>query len=570
MKKVTVKKEKKVKKAKQQMNFSIVAKILAVTLASMLILVFLSISTMQDIGDLVADRLVETQLKSTAYSVERLVMESMEEGSDTDQANIMKQVSEETQVDGIVFIGSRMITSSLKDASGNELTKVLVPDDVYQQLMSGKTVFVKNHVVGDISYFGYYEKFGQNERGQAMIAFICKKTNDITSIYNGEIVARVTFTVFASAFAMAVIFFVVMKISNALKTSVKEVVKVSEGKLNFAVSDKLMKRGDEVGEMGRTVQTLVTNLHKIVDDINDSSVSLDGFTEQFKENFEQINDAIVNVNVAMEEIAKGATDQASEVQVVLDQMSGMGDAIDSTSGNVDALMDSAESMQAQNNLMNSTLDELVAISDKTTGSIKEVYEQTNNTNKSALEIRSAIEIITDIADQTNLLSLNASIEAARAGEQGRGFAVVADQVRMLADQSSESAAVISGIVEELIKNANVSVETMNQVLSALRTQEDKLADTRKVFGVLNEEISNVTAAVENISGQVDAIGKVKDGVQSSFDSLAAISQENAASTEETSAAMSELGRIVEECNTTVDEVVELSGKLVDEMKQFEL
>jgi methyl-accepting chemotaxis protein len=141
---------------------------------------------------------------------------------------------------------------------------------------------------------------------------------------------------------------------------------------------------------------------------------------------------------------------------------------------------------------------------------------------------------------------------------------------MLADQSSESAAVISGIVEELIKNANVSVETMNQVLSALRTQEDKLADTRKVFGVLNEEISNVTAAVENISGQVDAIGKVKDGVQSSFDSLAAISQENAASTEETSAAMSELGRIVEECNTTVDEVVELSGKLVDEMKQFEL
>lgn len=554
----------------EKKSFGIVGKILTAAMATMLILVLLSVGTMNDIGELVADRLVETQLRSAAFSAEQLVNNSLEEGSDVDQANIMKKVSAETQVNGTVFIGSRMITSSLTDADGNEVEKVVVPDDIYAELMSGEPVFVKNHEVAGVNYYGYYEKFGQNERGQAMIAFVCKKTDEITGIYKNEITARVIFTVVATIVAMVIVFLVVTKISAALKGSIKEVVKVSQGKLNFEVSPKLLKRGDEVGEMGKTVQSLIVNLHQIVDKINDSSVSLDGFAEQFKENFDQINESIANVNVAMEEIAKGATDQASEVQTVLDQMTYMADAIDSTSNNVEALMDSAESMQAQNNLMNSTLDELVAISDRTTGSIKEVYEQTNNTNKSALEIRSAIEIITDIADQTNLLSLNASIEAARAGEQGRGFAVVADQVRMLADQSSESAAVISSIVEQLISNANVSVETMNQVLEALHTQEDKLSDTRKVFHVLNEEISNVTAAVENISGQVDAIGQVKDGVQSSFDSLAAISQENAASTEETSASMLELGRIVGECNTTVDEVVELSTKLVDEMKQFEL
>ena len=569
MKKQTRKQRPKTTKGKKQ-NFSIVGKILSVTMAAMLIMVVLSVSTMNDIGELVADKLVEIQLKSAAFSAEQLVNSSLAEDSDVNQADIMKKVSAETQVNGTVFIGSRMITSSLTDADGNEVEKVLVPDDIYAVLMSGKPVFVKDHEVAGVNYFGYYEKFGQNERGQAMIAFVCKRTEEITSIYEGEIFARVAFTVIATAVAMILVLLVVMKISTALKTSIKEVVKVSDGKLNFEVSPKLLKRGDEVGEMGRTVQALINNLHHIVDDINGSSMSLDGFAEEFKVNFEQINESIANVNVAMEEIAKGATDQASEVQVVLDQMSGMADAIDSTSSNVDALMDSAESMQAQNNLMNSTLDELVAISDKTTGSIKEVYEQTNNTNKSALEIRSAIEIITDIADQTNLLSLNASIEAARAGEQGRGFAVVADQVRMLADQSSESAAVISAIVEQLISNANVSVETMNQVLVALRTQEDKLSDTRKVFHVLNEEISNVTAAVENISGQVDAIGQVKDGVQNSFDSLAAISQENAASTEETSASMMELGRIVGECNATVSEVVGISRQLVDEMKQFEL
>ena len=109
-----------------------------------------------------------------------------------------------------------------------------------------------------------------------------------------------------------------------------------------------------------------------------------------------------------------------------------------------------------------------------------MQEQTNITNESAQAIQAATDIIAGIANQTNLLSLNASIEAARAGEMGRGFAVVAEEIRGLADQSRESADKIRSIVENLISNSNQSVQIMNGVVGEIHQQNEKLGTTLNV------------------------------------------------------------------------------------------
>ena len=96
-------------------------------------------------------------------------------------------------------------------------------------------------------------------------------------------------------------------------------------------------------------------------------------------------------------------------------------------------------MKEHNEQLDTTIQELMAISDRNKESLAAVYNQTNETNQSVMHIGNAVDMITDIAGQTNLLSLNASIEAARAGEYGKGFAVVADQIRQLADQSANTA-----------------------------------------------------------------------------------------------------------------------------------
>jgi methyl-accepting chemotaxis protein len=179
-------------------------------------------------------------------------------------------------------------------------------------------------------------------------------------------------------------------------------------------------------------------------------------------------------------------------------------------------------------------------------------------------------VIADIASQTNLLSLNASIEAARAGEHGKGFAVVADEIRQLADQSNESAKEIGAIVQELIHNSNVSVETMNSVLQEMHIQLDKLNVTREVFEKLNGEVGNVAVAIDNISEQIEEINRGKDDVLSSAESLASIAQQNAASTEETSASMVELSDIVNECTENTQQLVTISKEMNENVNKFSL
>ena len=248
----------------------------------------------------------------------------------------------------------------------------------------------------------------------------------------------------------------------------------------------------------------------------------------------------------------------------------MGSAIDATSENVSKLSESAQKMTDYNRSANSNLEELLEISKRTNSAVDEVQHQTDETNQSALEIQEATNLIADIANQTNLLSLNASIEAARAGEQGKGFAVVATEIRTLADQSRGSAEKIADAVNLLIGNSNRSVATMGTMMEIIEEQNEKLEDTLNMFHELNDEIKIVKMAVENISGQVDGLGKLKANVLDVLEGLSAISEQYAASTEETSASMIELNEVVDKCTTETQGLIVLSGELKDNTTKFTL
>lgn len=186
------------------------------------------------------------------------------------------------------------------------------------------------------------------------------------------------------------------------------------------------------------------------------------------------------------------------------------------------------------------------------------------------ELKAAADVITDIADQTNLLSLNASIEAARAGEHGRGFAVVADEIRGLAEQSADSASRITTIIEALIKNSNTTVDTMKKVTEILDKQGQELEATKVVFGDLNSEIGEVGNAVDNIKSEISVLNSLKENALSAVQSLAAISEENAATTQETAASMNEMQHIVLESGKEVSQIVDMSKELEENIKIFKL
>ena len=332
--------------------------------------------------------------------------------------------------------------------------------------------------------------------------------------------------------------------------------------------NKLMERNDEIGEMARSVQETFSSIGNVVTGIRKASAELGEVSNEFQAIFENMATGVEQTEREVETISANSIRQAEQVEDMKMKIDAISAAIEKIAVNVENLAASAELMSKYDTSVEKILEELIAISKKSSESMENVRQQTELTNQSAQQIRSATEIIAGISAQTNLLALNASIEAARAGDHGRGFAVVAEEIRALADQSKESTGQIEAVVSALLDNADISVSVTKEVSEAFTKQNEKIKETEVIFGSLNKEIGKVSDSIREISGEVDGLTTHKEVIEAGIDSLSVSSQQNAASAEITTENVEEFSQIVDECNKATETVVNVSMELIGYIGEF--
>lgn len=373
----------------------------------------------------------------------------------------------------------------------------------------------------------------------------------------------------------AVIVAVVMRIFiwslvNSINRIIAALDAAAEGDLTVGIDKKDVSRKDEMGFLAKHADKVISSLKSVIGQVGNTSDVVADASVRLDKMAEHTSNASDDVARSMTDMANGATTQAAETQSVTDAVIKIGEEIEETSKAVEHLLDNAEQMKKAGQEGVDSVAELEAISQKVKSQIAIIYEQTNTTNESAQEIHKATELIASIANETNLLALNASIEAARAGESGRGFAVVAEQIKNLAEQSNQSAKTIEGIINNLLEESQQAVKTMNTVDAIIGFQADKVEMTKRVFDKVNNGLTVTVNGIEVIASNTKELDDARGQVMASVESLSAIAEENAAATEETAASAEELAATIGEIKSATESLNRVADDLTRQTNMFQI
>lgn len=334
--------------------------------------------------------------------------------------------------------------------------------------------------------------------------------------------------------------------------------------------EKASKRKDECGMIGKSVQNLQKEMQRFVGVLQGESVRSNQASESVEFAAERAAAAMAQVESSMTEIAQGAASQAQDTVNAGSDVQNMGEMIELVNRAVIELDGSTVGMQQASDQAADILRELEELTNQINGYMNQVEQQTEQTNISAQKIRTATDFITSIAEETNLLSLNASIEAARAGEHGKGFGVVAIQIQKLAEQSNDSAEEINHIIDTLMEDSQRMVENMRDVRGMIQKQSEKVGETDQMFLKVKEGVDMARANITDIAKKAEDIDVRRGQITDVIESLTAIAEENAASTHETSSTTQEVNAVIEELVVESENLKELSQQLESQMERFQI
>ena len=477
---------------------------------------------------------------------------------------------------GNIVVSPLTDSASINNLSNKDYKKYL---DKIQEIKDSKEGFgyatfkytAKNNktTYNKTTYFYYYEPYNWI----ISTSYNQNELNKEINTYTKETKKEISQTNMTSFIAGIIVFFIASISTSYMGISItswiKELKELSDTMKTGVLTNRLkLDFKHELRDTSNAINQVQDNFVELITQIDDTANKLNDSVNTFTENHLKMNSSIDSVSHSVYEITDNINKQTLATSNVSASIDDISHNIQNTSREIDTLTDNSKSMQDYSEKSMTSLNKLLTINERTKQDIKEMYEQTMNTNESVEKISKAAELINQIASQTNLLSLNASIEAARAGENGKGFAVVASEIGNLASQSSATVKEISSLLEELTTNSSKSFEVVKEMTNDSAIQNTTILETNELFNNLTERLNICIDSIKSIFSHIQLVNQKKDNILVNLAELNDISASNAASTEETAAMSEELTDMVARSSANIQELAKEFTSLTDSINKF--
>ncbi|WP_010647793.1 methyl-accepting chemotaxis protein [Oceanobacillus massiliensis] len=464
-----------------------------------------------------------------------------------------------------IFQDDTRITTNVKLDNGQRAIETKASGQVIETVLNQDQNFYGEADVAGVPTQTAYKPIKDEQGSTIGMWYVGVSKSFIDGIVSNITTSLVVVMSIVAALAIAIFLWFTTKIKKRLNSVNKAMEKAGEGDFTTTLNDR---SGDEFGQLSQNFNKMKDSLSNLIQQVSQTAETVSSQSEELTQSASEVKSGSQQIATTMQELASGSESQANYASDLASVMETFSAKVQEMNANGEDIYNSSNDVLGMttegSKLMDVSVNQMAMIDQI----VQDAVQKVKGLDIQSQEISKLVSVIKDIADQTNLLALNAAIEAARAGEHGKGFAVVADEVRKLAEQVGVSVTDITGIVQNIQAESTGVAESLQGGYQEVEKGTGQIKTTGETFNGITNAVKEMVSKIQTITDNLTAISSSSQDMSASVEEIASVSEESAAGVEQTSASAQQASSSMEEVSDSSDELARLAEELNGLVRKF--